>query len=107
VKVLAVIALGLLAACGEKMTPEKCVKTLDRVAERTEACLAPGEPPPPPASGADAFDAEVMGELCTDEQMQRMALSALPCLDKRACVDYLACLGRADIEDLMRKLSPR
>lgn len=100
-----VLSLVVLAACGEKMTPEQCVKTVARMAERTEQCAAPGRA----AASGDLPDdfADVMREMCKHDDMKAMATSTLPCLEMSACSDYLACLKQPSLDEAVKKLLPR
>ncbi len=85
-----VLAL-LLAACGEKMTPERCVS----VWSRASACMDPNveDVPAEVASDHDMFD-----ELCTDDEMMRVASEAEGCLrTNTTCAAFRACFKQPSL----------
>ena len=81
------LALLLVAACGEKMTPAKCVAAMSRVS----ACMeAGGDSAIPPASADD----EIFGELCKDKDVAAGASQRAECASAAACAAFNACVEK-------------
>ena len=85
-----VLALAL-AACGEKMTPDRCASVMTRVS----ACMDPSVKVPP----ADvAPDHEMFDDLCQVDEMMRVAGEADVCLHTtHTCAELQACFKQPDL----------
>ncbi|HTJ46046.1 MAG TPA: hypothetical protein VL463_28270 [Kofleriaceae bacterium] len=91
-KRLALLVLAL-AACDEKMTPEKCVS----IWSRAVACTDPDVKTVPDKAEPSFLD-DALPDLCKDDQMMQAAREAAACMNKSSsCADFRACWKQPSI----------
>ena len=96
-----IVLAFVLAACGEKMTPERCVSVISRVS----ACMDPSvvDIPAEGAPGNEVLD-DGMADLCTDDDMMRFASQADACLRTTStCAQFHACFKGPSLGDVIPK----